>query len=224
MRILLALLLASPAVAAERSYSVTDYDRIRLDAPVRVTLATGRPPSARATGDRAGIERLKVEVQGRTLVIGRNISAWGGTAPAGPIELTLTAHALRGATVNGAGALAIDRMRGLELELVLAGSGALEVAAIEADVLSVGLAGDGRATLAGAAKRADMLARGTGSLLAAGLAVDALKLAAEGAGVVTATARRTASVNASGSGSVTVAGDPACTVQTTGSAEVKCGD
>lgn len=227
MRFLPAVLLlavAAPSLAAERNFSVTDYDRIRLDAPVRVTVTTGRGPSARATGDQAGIDRLKVEVQGRTLVIGRNVSSWGATKPAGPVEVRLTAHDLSTATVNGSGTLAIDRMRGGKLDLVVAGSGAIEVGTVEADRLTVGVVGDGRATVAGTAERADLVLRGTGSLVAEALAADDLKLTADGAGSVKAAALKTANVASSGSGTITVAGGPACTVRATGSAEVRCGN
>lgn len=222
--VLFALMLAGPALAAERSYSITDYDRIRLDAPVRVTVATGRSPSARATGDQAGLDRLKVEVQGRTLVIGRNVSAWSANAPTAPVSLALSAFALRAAAVNGAGTLAIDRLRGPTLQLVVAGSGAIEAKAIEADVLSVIVAGDGRATVAGTAKRADYALRGTGGVVADALIAEDLKLAADGPGDVKAAARRTAAIASSGSGAISVAGKPACTVRATGSAEVRCGD
>ena len=225
MRLLLPILLvlSAPAHAAERNYSVTDYDRIRLDAPVRVTVTTGRSPSARASGDQAGIDRLKIEVQGRTLVIGRNVSAWGGSGQSGPVELKLTAHALRGATVNGSGSLAIDRLRGATLQLVVAGSGALDVTAIEADVLSLGVVGDGRATVAGTAKRADLALRGPGSLVAEALMVGDLRLAADGPGSVKAAARKSAAITSSGSGTIVVTGKLACTVRATGSAEVRCG-
>jgi hypothetical protein len=62
--LLLAPLMAAPAHAAERGYSVTDFDRIRIDGPYRVTLTTGRSPGARAVGAQAAIEGVAVEVQG----------------------------------------------------------------------------------------------------------------------------------------------------------------
>ena len=61
MRILASLLLAplfvlgaaSPLAAAERSYSVTDFNRVRVEGPFAVTLATNVAPFARASGARA---------------------------------------------------------------------------------------------------------------------------------------------------------------------------
>ena len=44
----LAITVAAPAQAAERRYTVTDFDRVRVDGPFVVTLATGwrRHPTA----------------------------------------------------------------------------------------------------------------------------------------------------------------------------------
>jgi len=221
---LASLLLAAPAQAAERRYSVSDFDRIRLDAPVRVTLATGRSPSARAVGPQAALDGLKVEVQGRTLVIGRNISTWGPAGrDAGPLELQLGTHGLRAAAVNGAGLLRVDAIRGGTVQLTLGGSGALEVNKLDADVLNAALVGDGRLTLGGTARTATLQLRGNGTLAADGLMTDHLRVGAEGTGSLTTAARSTANIQASGTGAVTVAGKPACAVKVTGSALVTCG-
>ena len=50
------LLAAAPASAAERNYSVSSFDRIRVDGPYRVTLTTGVSPFAKASGSNAGID------------------------------------------------------------------------------------------------------------------------------------------------------------------------
>src|SRR3546814_19405145 len=47
----LALTATAPAQAAERRYTVTDFNRIRVDGPFVVTLATGKSPSATASGE-----------------------------------------------------------------------------------------------------------------------------------------------------------------------------
>ena len=74
----------SPAAAATRGYTITSFDSIRVDAPVTVTLVTGQGPSARAEGDQAMLDRLHVDVSGRTLSITadrlRSGEKGGGTA------------------------------------------------------------------------------------------------------------------------------------------------
>ena len=224
---LLALALSVPvaASAAERGYSVTDFDRIRVDGPYRVTLATGRSPGARAIGSASAIDALQVEMQGRTLIVRRNSQSWGGTPGAsdGPVELRVTGFAVRAAGVNGAGSLLVDRLKGQSVEVALSGSGTLDVGAVEADRLNAGIAGSGRMRLAGRAAGAQLTVRGTGLIDAERLTVKDLKVAADGPAEIRVAATGTASVMSNGSGAIAVSGTAACTVKATGSGAVACG-
>ena len=65
------LAVAAPAPAATRNFGVTGFDRIRVDGPYKVRLATGIAPFAKASGSMAALDRVAIEVQGRTLKIGR---------------------------------------------------------------------------------------------------------------------------------------------------------
>jgi hypothetical protein len=82
----LAALAAAPAAAAERTYSVTDFDRIQVEGPFEVVLATGLSSKVRASGSTEALDRLSIGVEGGTLRIRVNRSAWGGApgAAAGP--------------------------------------------------------------------------------------------------------------------------------------------
>ena len=64
---LAAVAAAVPASAAERNYTVTGFDRVRLDGPYRVRMTTGVAPFARATGSSAALDSISIEVQGQTL-------------------------------------------------------------------------------------------------------------------------------------------------------------
>lgn len=216
---------ATPAAGAERLYSVSDFDRIEVRGPYRVTLATGRSSSARAEGSAAALDRISIDVQGRTLRIRANPSAWGGNAAdrGGPVAIRLTTRDIRAATIIGAGGLAVDRVRGLRVDLSLAGSGELSVAALEADNLVVGLLGAGRVAIGGKAKQFRATVQGSGDLAAFGLAVDDAMIFAESAGVIEIGTARSAKIIAGGSGDVTVGGRPACTITNRGSGTVSCG-
>lgn len=220
------LLAASPALANERSYSVTDFEKIQVEGPYEVVLATGRSSTARATGSQQALDRVTVEVESGTLRIHANRSAWGGypgQAASGTARIFVTTQKLRSAILQGAGTLAIDRARGLRLDLSLAGNGRLSVAAVEADTLNVSLLGSGRVTLAGSAKQMRATVQGNADLDAAGLKVDDASLTTDSAGSVAFRAVRTAKVKALGSGTVVIAGAVACTVEATGSGTVSCG-
>lgn len=214
----------SPALAAQRNFIVTDFERIQVQGPYRVKLVTGKASSARATGSPQAIDRLSVKVEGRTLRIRPSSSAWGGYPGdnGGSADIELSTHMLRSAVVSGPGALAIDKVRGMQFELSLAGSGQIGVGTIEADALVVNQIGSGRIVIGGRAKtlRADV--RGAGNLEAESLtAVDA-RLIAETAGTVRVGASRSANIISSGTGDVEIIGTPACTVKASGSGRVQC--
>ncbi len=217
---------AASATAAERGYSVTDFDRVRVDGPYKVTLATNRSPSARVYGSQRAIEGVLVEVQGRTLIVKRNSQNWGGYPgqSAGPVEIRLSTPGLRTAAMNGAGSLAIDTLRGASIDLTVSGSGLISVAALQADRLNVAIVGAGHAELAGKAAIAQILVRGTGGVDGAALSVKNAKIGAEGPVDIKLAATSSANIVANGSGSITVTGNPACTVKSTGSGNVSCGD
>ncbi|MGH6783519.1 MAG: GIN domain-containing protein, partial [Sphingomicrobium sp.] len=61
-----ASVLGAPA-PAQRNYSVTNFDRIRVDGPYEVRLKTNVAPYARASGAQASLEGVSIKVEGRTL-------------------------------------------------------------------------------------------------------------------------------------------------------------
>ena len=143
--------IAAPAGAATRNFGITDFSKVRIDGPYKVTFVSGVAPFARASGSAPALDRLTIEVRGDTLVVQNNKSGWGGYPGAnpGPIEVSIGTHEIGNAWVNGAGALLIDRVRGLSFALSVQGSGRAEVAAADADQLSVSLIGTASAKLAG---------------------------------------------------------------------------
>lgn len=217
-----AALAASPAVAATRSYSVTSFDRIRVDGPFKVKLTTGVAPFASASGSPAAIDGVSVDVQGRTLIVRANRSSWGGYPGTSnePVEIKVGTHDLSAAWVNGAGGLAIDRVKGLAFDANLQGAGALVISSAEVDKLTIGLSGAGSARIAGKALAMTAIVRGTSTLDASGFTVKDAKVGAEGPATLLVNIGNSAQVTATGLAAVTVAGNPSCTVKLSGSATV----
>jgi hypothetical protein len=220
-----AALSAAPAAAADRAYPVTDFDRIQVEGPFEVTLATGQSSHVRASGAADALERVSIEVEGRTLRIRANASAWGGTPgrSPGPIRIEASTRELSKASVLGSGSLSIDKARGLRLDLALGGNGRLTVGTLDTDNLIVDLLGSGRITLGGHAKQMHATVKGSGDIIGASLAADDLQLTADTAGTVTLGSARSAKIVATGSGDVTVGGSPACTVDNKGAGRIRCG-
>jgi hypothetical protein len=217
--------LAPPAAAAERRYSVTDFDRVQVDGPFEVTLATGASSQAMAVGDQPAIDRVTVEVQGRTLRVRPNVSAWGGYpgAQKGSVRIVLSTRDLRGAAVIGAGSLLIDRARGLRFDLSLSGSGSLSVGSADADTLIVSSVGSGAIRVAGKAKQLRLAAEGSGNFDGRRLVAEDAQIVAGTSGAIIVGAARTAKVAARGLGPVEILGSPACTLSGQAAAMVSCG-
>jgi hypothetical protein len=225
---LLALLAGAvaPADAAERTYSVTDFDRVQVEGPYQVSLATGLSSGVRAVGSQAAIDRVSIEVQGRTLRVRTNRSAWGGYPgdPAGTVVIEARTRDLSAASVIGSGSLAVDKAKGLKLDLSVSGSGRLGLADADADNLVVALVGSGRISVGGKAKQLRASVQGSGDLDARSLNVDDAQITADTAGEIAVGVRRTAKVNAIGPGGVEMIGHAVCTVSGPAAAEVRCGD
>ncbi|HEU0284609.1 MAG TPA: DUF2807 domain-containing protein [Sphingomicrobium sp.] len=224
---ILALFLAafpsSKATAAERTLSVTTFDKVRIDGPYRVRVTTGVSPFARVSGSAAAIDGVSVDQQGRTLIVRSNPSSWGGNYPGqprGPVEISVGTQDLAAAYVNGPGSLSIDKIKGLLFDLSVQGSGSAAIADAKVDQMKVAISGVGTVSIAGAAPKLTALVRGTSALDASRLAVKDVTIGAEGPAQVRLNASNSAKVDARGVSSIEIAGGAACTVKAQGSAVV----
>jgi hypothetical protein len=219
------LVLSGAATAAERRYSITDFDKIRVVGASRVIIETGRATTVRAVGDRDALDLLSIESLNRTLTI----QPVGGTvatdarALAKPTTIFITLPLLSTAKLNGSGAISIATLRGIQADVSITGSGQISVAKVMADNLNARLSGSGTLTLAGKALKVDANIKGSGSVAASSLNVADLKLTAASSGTIGMSASRSAMVTATGSGTVAITGGPSCTVQNIGVGVVTCG-
>lgn len=214
---------AAPAGAATRNFGVSGFDRIRVDGPFKVRLATGVAPFAVATGgSAAALDSVAIDVQGRTLVVRTNRSTWGGYPgeARGPVEISIGTHDLNAAWLNGSGSLAIDKARGLSFDLSVQGAGSASIGSVAVDQLKVSISGTGTASVAGAAPRLTAIVRGISTLDAAGLVARDATIGAQGPATVRLTVTNSAKIDAQGAATVELAGRPGCTVKATGSASV----
>jgi hypothetical protein len=196
-----------------------------VDGPFVVTVSTGKAVSARASGSPEAIERLTLRVEGRTMLIKPNASGWGGLPgkQSAPVRISVTTPELTTAMLLGSGSLDIDRIRGARVILTVEGSGRLAVRAIDADNVSLAVAGAGTIEAAGRTRQAAGLARGAAEIHAGDLIVSDLTLTSQSAGAVTMNAVRSAKVSALGVGPVSVFGSAACEVRQLGSGPLSCG-
>ena len=213
---------AGAAPTSQRNYSVTSFDRIRIEGPYQVHLRTNVAPYASAKGTPASLDGVRVEVQGRTLIVRAGSGSWGGYAGEGrgPVTIELGTHELGTAWINGAGALVIDRVKGLSFDLAIQGAGNARIDNANVDQMKIGISGAGSARLGGTSKKLTAIIRGTSSFEAEGLTATDAVIGAEGPVVIRATVTGSAKVDALGLASVTLGGNPACTIKAQGSAVV----
>jgi len=217
-----AILIATPATATTRGYTITSFDAIRVDAPVSVIVTTGAGASARAEGDQALLDRLNVNVSGRLLTISMT-RARPGEKSSGAATLRLSTGDLTRIVLTGGGSVVVSRMKGLRGDIVLGGNGDVTVAAVDLDRIDLSLAGGGRATLTGRTGVANIRVSGPGAVAGDALRARQATLANDGPGSIALTAEVTAKITATGSGDVTVNGKAACSVDNRGTGRIACG-
>ncbi len=222
---LLALLAAAPASAAERRFSVTDFDRVIIEGPYVVHLVTGRPTAAVARGSQQALDRVTLDTSGQTLRIRRNRNYWGGNpgGQEGPITIELATRTLRSAQLIGPANLDIDRVQGLRVELGVQGSGRLRATNVAADNLSLGLFGSGSLQLSGTAEAVTGSFEGTGDFDGSQLRAETANLTLNTVGNVSLVVNREATVNAYGTGQAVISGRAACTLRGPAADQVRCG-
>ena len=219
---LFALAASASAPAATRNFGINSFDKIQVDGPFKVRVKTGVAPYAKASGSTEALDRVAIDVQGRTLVVHPNRSSWGGYPgkDPGPVEISIGTHELTSAWLNGSGGLEIDKVRGLTFGLSAQGSGAVAIGKVEVDQLNIGLAGNASATLSGKAGKLTAVIRGISSLDAAALVTKNASIGAEGAATVKANILNEAKLNGSGPATIALTGGPACTARVSGSVTV----
>lgn len=215
---------AAPVVSRQ-TFVVTDFDTIRLEAPIDVTVVTGKGSSAIGTGDRDTLDSLDLSVTAHVLVIRlRSMTTLGGSGgkARAPTRIALTTGDLHRAILLGSGTLSVDRLKGDRVEATVRGAGVLTVPRIEADRIDVGLMGAGTMTLAGTVLDMTAAVSGSGRLDASALEARRLRIDTEGAVDAQAKARDEAFATASGTGRLMVTGKAQCTVRKTGNASISC--
>lgn len=223
----LSLLFASaPALAAERGFTITDFDRIRIEGPYEVHLETGRSSSARASGERAALDQLSLSTQGNMLIIrpDRQNRRAGSRIATGPVVIRLSTRTLRGIALIGGAQLQVAALRAERLMASVEGSARLDLAALDVDRMDVMSVGSGTIGLAGKAKTLNVVLRGSARIAGEAMVANNLSLITESADAITLGARTTANVQAKGAGDVTILGRPACAVAATGAGTVRCGN
>lgn len=200
--------------------------KVKLDGVVELRLKQGATPSLVVSTAKGNLSKIKTTQSGDTLRIGMESGVtFFGKSPTVRAELTLPA--VQELFSAGVGSSEMSGFDGEALKLMLGGAGAMKVNGrhkkVDASLSGVGnlvldsgetesinlkMSGAGKATVTGQTKQFRVKLSGVGSLEAGELKADAVELNLSGAGSAEVHAIKSASIKASGIGSVTVRGNP----------------
>jgi Putative auto-transporter adhesin, head GIN domain len=212
--------------SVSRNYSVGPFQQIEVAGPYDVAVRTGANVAVAGSGPQKLIERTVVEVKGDKLIIRpEQHNHWFGSgwSTRGHASFTVTVPQLLGATTAGSGDIKIDRVAGDRFNGTVAGSGGIDVAAMDVQQLKLTVAGSGGVKAGqGKAQSADYDIVGSGDVDARAVQTQQVKVSIAGSGGVRAHSSGTADVSIVGSGDVDLTGGAKCKVSKMGSGDVRC--
>lgn len=201
---------------AELDLSGEAPTEVVLLGPDSVAIRTGETLAIEVEGADEIKQRLRFAREDGALAITRTKGEGRGTA-----TVIVTMPSPRKLTVGGSGTMTAAELTG-DAEANILGSGALEVAGISADRLSVNVAGSGSMKGAGKTDKLDLDVLGSGSADLARLSADDVEVTIAGSGGATFQSDGEVDAEILGSGSVTVRGDARCKVNSIGSGRLVC--
>ncbi|HEU0045348.1 head GIN domain-containing protein [Sphingomonas sp.] len=217
----------TPGIAAQgsgntRTFAVSDFTAVDLRGADDVDVRVGPGFSVRADGDAELLDHLKISKDGNTLRIARlRKDGWNWSGTEARISVTLPQLGV--ASVAGSGDMTVDRVTGASFKGAAAGSGSIEVAALQVERADISLAGSGDVKLAGTAKQLQVSIAGSGDVDAGGLRASQAEVSIAGSGSVRAEVEGPAKVNVMGSGDVDLGGKARCQTSKMGSGTIRCG-
>lgn len=121
-------LLATPALAETKNYDLAGFTRVSAAAGVNVTVTVGGDYSVQAESTSRGLERLKVELVGDELRIGRHNTMKLNLKRSDEINVRVTTPALSGVDVSSGATLDATGVDAGAFSIDASSGGALDVA------------------------------------------------------------------------------------------------
>jgi len=203
-----------------RSFNATGFTGVDLRGSDDVDVKAGNSFSVTAEGDPKVLDQLEIKVVDGTLRVGRksNNFSWSGDHGA---KVHVVMPKLTLASVSGSGDLTIDRAEG-DFTGSIAGSGNLDIAALNANAAKLSVAGSGDMTLAGTVAKLTASIVGSGDIDGEKLTATGASISVVGSGNMRGVVKGGASVSIAGSGDVDLTGGANCAVNAVGSGEAHC--
>ena len=223
---LLALACASPASAVERKLLVASFENIIVIGDIDVTVETGKPVSAKASGDRRVLDSLKLDRTGTTLRV-RVLDLPNnekGMPMTLPLRVTLTTPVIQNIVLSGNGVVAISSIKQNQAaKIIIEGNGKITVNNVAADQFTADINGNGQIEIGGGLVRdARVTIIGAGEYRGAKLQARKLRLEHNGNATSAATVAEGTDIYNRGSGNITIGGKGTCFIKLAGRAAINC--
>lgn len=121
-----AALFATPAFAETQTFNLTGFTRVSAAAGTTVNVKVGGDYSVVAESTAKGLERLKVEIEGDELQIGRkfNMRSWGKSDR---VTVNVTMPAMNGADVSSGASLDVAGVDASSFDLDASSGGSMDI-------------------------------------------------------------------------------------------------
>ena len=213
---------ATPALAAERDFPSSGFEKVDFGAAGKVEVHSGSRFAVHASGDPKWLNELNVRVVQGSLMISwlhQHLNMNGHD----PLHISISMPRVAGVTLSGAGTVVVDRAEGPDFGAIIRGAGTVDVAALHTDHAQFEMSGAGKISAAGSAGSVDAHVRGVGAIEIEALAARAGRLDMSGTGSIKARIDGPADATMNGMGSIDVTGNARCTVHKHGFGSVHCG-
>lgn len=204
---------------ATRSYEAAGFTGVDLRGSDDVDVKAGNSFSVTAEGDPKVLDVIEIKVVDGTLRVGRKANSTDFEDHGAKIHVVMPKLSL--ASVSGSGNLTVDRAEG-DFVGSIAGSGNLDVAALNANAAKLSVAGSGDMTLAGTVGKLTASIVGSGDIDGEKLTASSASISIVGSGNLSGVVKGGASVSIAGSGDVDLKGGAQCAVNAVGSGEAHC--
>lgn len=191
---------------------------IVMAGPDKVVVSEGSELDITVSGDDRAIELLRFSLDDDSLTISRKNGNWRDTGTA-TVEVTMPS--LTEIVLAGSGDIEAAALKG-QAEVTIAGSGTTTVARVDAESLEMTIAGSGDFQAAGRTDSLELTIAGSGTADMAQLQVDTADISVAGSGDAEFSSDGTVDASIMGSGTITVNGRADCTVSAMGSGSLKC--
>lgn len=219
------ILTAQTAQSAERTFSISSFEDVRIIGSVNVAISTNRGVSASAeAANREILDRVLLRKNGSQLIVsikpktGNN----GRFSANEPVTVTLGSHVVKSITHSGSGAVILDKLGGRDARARLSGFGMLTINDVDSDTLNIAMTGGGQITITGQAKKGRIELLGSSMLDGSGLTLETLDLVQRGPASSHVFVEKEVTISNSGNGKIQIDGQPNCSVRTGGAAQIIC--